>query len=78
MIDHGAGIDKAERQQIFLPFYQADSSCARHGEGGAGLGLAVTQQIAHEHHGSVTVSPTTGGGSTFTLLLPHGRQEADT
>ena len=78
VIDHGAGIDKAERQRIFLPFYQADSSRARHGEGGAGLGLAVTQQIAHEHHGSVTVSPTTGGGSTFTLLLPHGRQEADT
>ena len=79
VIDHGAGIDKAERQRIFLPFYQADSSRARHGEtGGAGLGLAVTQQIAHEHHGSVTLRPTPGGGSTFTLLLPHGCQEADT
>ena len=78
VIDQGAGIAEAEHERIFLPFYQADSSRARHGAGGAGLGLAVTQQIAHEHHGSVTVSPTPGGGSTFTLLLPHGRQEADT
>ncbi len=78
VIDHGAGIDETEQERIFLPFYQADSSRARHGHGGAGLGLAVTQQIAHEHHGSVRVSPTTGGGSTFTLRLPQHRQEADT
>ena len=77
VIDHGAGIDEAEQQRIFLPFYQADSSRARHGHSGAGLGLAVTQQIADEHHGSISVSPTLGGGSTFTLRLPHSRREAD-
>ena len=43
VIDHGAGIDEAERERIFLPFYQADRSRARRGQGGAGLGLAVTQ-----------------------------------
>ncbi len=78
LIDHGAGIDEAEQQRIFLPFYQADSSRARHGHNGAGLGLAVTQQIAREHHGSIIVSPTPGGGSTFTLRLPQSRRVADT
>ena len=74
VIDHGAGIDEAEHERIFLPFYQADSSRARRGQGGAGLGLAVTQQIAHEHHGSITLRPTPGGGSSFTLRLPQGHQ----
>ena len=78
VIDHGTGVEEADQERIFLPLYQADSSRARHGPGGAGLGLAVSRQIAHEHHGSITLSPTSGGGSTFTLRLPHGRQEADT
>ncbi len=78
VIDHGAGIDEAEQQRIFLPFYQTDSSRARHGHSGAGLGLAVTQQIADEHHGSISVSPTPGGGSTFTLRLPRSGRQADT
>ncbi len=77
VVDHGGGIDEAERTRIFLPFYQADSSRTRHGQGGAGLGLAVTQQIAHDHDGSVSVGPTPGGGSTFTLRLPQGSGAAD-
>ena len=78
LVDHGAGIDPDEQEQIFLPFYQADSSRARNGHNGAGLGLAVTQQIAHEHQGSITVHPTPGGGSTFTLRLSRSRGEGDT
>ncbi len=78
VMDHGAGIDEAEQERIFLPFYQADSSRPRNGHGGAGLGLAVTQQIAHEHRGSISVHPTPGGGSTFTLRLPQSRRESDT
>ncbi len=76
VIDHGAGIDVAEQQRIFLPFYRSDPSRARVSESGAGLGLAVTQQIAHEHHGSIDVHPTPGGGATFTLRLPQHHQEA--
>ncbi len=78
VIDHGAGVEEADQERIFLPFYQADSSRARHGSGGAGLGLAVSRQIAQEHRGSITLSPTPGGGSTFTLRLPQSRREADT
>ena len=76
VIDHGAGIEEAEREKIFLPFYRTDPSRARDGHGGAGLGLALTQQIAHQHHGSVTVHPTRGGGATFMLHLPLGERRS--
>ncbi len=77
VIDHGAGIDEAEQQRIFLPFYRTDPSRVRDDHSGAGLGLALTRQIADEHHGSVSVHSTPGGGSTFTLRLPQvGREGA--
>ena len=78
VIDHGAGIDEAEREEIFLPFYRTDPSRVRNGTSGAGLGLAITQQVAHEHHGSVSVHPTPGGGATFTLRLPRSRRDVVT
>ncbi|MGA9344597.1 MAG: HAMP domain-containing sensor histidine kinase [Nocardioidaceae bacterium] len=71
VIDHGAGIDEAEQTRIFLPFYRIDPSRVRNGHGGAGLGLALAQQIAQEHHGSISIHPTTGGGATFILRLPR-------
>ena len=72
VIDHGPGIAAADLEQIFLPFYRSDLSRSRTGGSGAGLGLAVVQQIATEHHGAVTVSPTPGGGATFQLSFPRG------
>ena len=78
VIDHGAGIDEAEGEEIFLPFYRTDPSRVRNGTSGAGLGLAISQQVAHEHQGSVSVHPTPGGGATFTLRLPRGRPDAVT
>ncbi len=76
VVDHGAGIDEAERTKVFLPFYRSDPSRARNGHSGAGLGLALAQQIAHEHDGSVSVHPTPGGGATFTLTLPQVHRQA--
>lgn len=71
VIDHGAGIDDEEKQKIFLPFYRSDPSRVRDGKGGADLGLAVTQQIAHDHGGAVGVHQTPAEGATFTLSLPQ-------
>ena len=78
IIDHGAGIDTADRERIFLPFYRSDPSRSRDGAGGAGLGLAVTHQIAREHGGSVSVGATPTGGATFTLHLPATPRAATT
>ncbi|WP_396667704.1 sensor histidine kinase [Microbacterium sp. R86528] len=77
VVDHGPGVPLAEREKIFLPFYRSDPSRTRLHHDGAGLGLAVTQQIAAEHRGFVSVHETAGGGATFELELPLAEAEAD-
>ncbi len=76
VVDHGPGVDPSEQEDVFLPFYRSDPSRVRDGRGGAGLGLAVTRQVAIEHHGSVSVRPTPGGGATFALGVPRARGTA--
>lgn len=70
VIDHGPGVDPAEADKIFLPFYRPEASRGRDGRGGAGLGLAISGQIVERHHGTITVRPTPGGGATFVLTVP--------
>ena len=70
VIDHGPGIDPAEIDKIFLPFYRPQASRGRDGRGGAGLGLAITHQIIERLDGTVSVTATPGGGATFTLTVP--------
>jgi signal transduction histidine kinase len=38
--------------------------------GGAGLGLAIAQWIAQQHHGTITVQSAPGQGSEFSVELP--------
>jgi signal transduction histidine kinase len=61
--DRGSGVDAAEREKIFLPFY---SSKPR----GSGFGLAIVARIAELHGGTVEVTDRPGGGAVFTLRLP--------
>jgi heavy metal sensor kinase len=67
--DDGAGIGPEHLDGIFDRFYRAEQSRAR-STGGHGLGLAIAQEIAHAHGGSVAVSSVPGEGSTFTVTLP--------
>ena len=69
MSDDGAGIGPEHLDGIFDRFYRAEQSRAR-STGGHGLGLAIAQEIAHAHGGSVAVSSVPGEGSTFTVTLP--------
>lgn len=50
-----------------------DSS--RQDTGHFGLGLSIAREIMDAHHGSLTVSDTPGGGSTFTLILNNYRKK---
>jgi len=61
--DHGAGIDPAEAERIFEPFYTRKSS-------GSGLGLAIVKSIVESHGGRVDLKPADGGGAVFTVSLP--------
>lgn len=67
--DTGPGIPPAHRPHIFDRFYRVDDARARH-TGGAGLGLAISQQIAQTHGGRIEVASEEGRGTTFTVVLP--------
>ncbi len=69
VVDHGPGIAEEDRERVFDRFVQLDQSSTRHA-GGTGLGLYLCQQLARLQHGSIALSSTPGGGSTFTVALP--------
>jgi two-component system sensor histidine kinase KdpD len=65
----GVPIPEREQQRIFERFYRGAQ--ARHIPG-TGMGLAIVQQIAAAHGGTLTVSSSSDTGTTFTLSLPRG------
>jgi len=67
--DTGPGIAPEDRERIFQPFVQGDSSRSRLYEG-TGLGLPMAATIAQLHGGAITVDSVPGRGSTFTVRLP--------
>jgi signal transduction histidine kinase len=68
--DSGVGIPVAMLSKIFDLFTQGDGAAER-SQGGLGVGLALSRQLAAMHGGQITVaSPGIHGGSDFTLWLP--------
>ncbi len=67
--DNGIGINKADLENIFVAFTQAQSSENNNKEG-TGLGLCISHQLAELMHGSVHVDSKVGQGSTFWLDIP--------
>ncbi|MDF1810106.1 MAG: ATP-binding protein [Phycisphaerales bacterium] len=66
--DTGIGIPENKLKAIFDPFTQAQDNLTRN-FGGAGLGLAVSRDLAKALGGNVTVKSTVQMGSTFTLTV---------
>jgi NtrC-family two-component system sensor histidine kinase KinB len=63
--DTGQGIPYSQQSLIFQPFVQIGNK-----RGGAGLGLAICEEIVHQHGGEIQLSSVPGRGTTFTVLLP--------
>ena len=61
--DTGPGMTPEVQSKIFEPFFTTK-------EGGTGLGLAVSYEIAQNHGGSIQAKNNPGPGSTFILSLP--------
>ena len=67
--DTGIGISPEFQEKIFDPFFRVDKSRSR-AMGGAGLGLALVNEIARQHGGQVKVLASSEQGSTIALVLP--------
>jgi signal transduction histidine kinase len=63
--DHGPGIPFDQRMSVFERFWQGDRA-----SGGAGLGLAIVDQIMRALQGSVSIGDAPGGGAIFALNFP--------
>lgn len=61
--DCGRGIPKAELEKIIQPFYMIDKSRSRK-MGGAGLGLALCNEIARLHNSKLTIESKESVGTT--------------
>ena len=67
--DTGNGIAEEDASRVFQRFQQVDGSMTRQ-NGGLGLGLAISEQLAELHGGSLSLESKLGVGSTFSLTLP--------
>jgi signal transduction histidine kinase len=60
VIDDGPGIAPADRERVFERFTRLDDARARDA-GGAGLGLAIVQELVRRHGGTVTLADANPG-----------------
>jgi PAS domain S-box-containing protein len=69
--DTGVGIAGDECPRVFERFHRIENTRARTYEG-TGIGLALVQELAKLHSGTVSVESAPGRGSTFTVTIPLG------
>ncbi|WP_368565347.1 nitrogen regulation protein NR(II) [Pseudoxanthomonas sp. UTMC 1351] len=69
IIDDGRGVPEELAEHLFLPLVSGRAE-------GSGLGLALAQQVAREHRGTLTYR-SRPGHTVFTLLLPQSSNETD-
>ena len=74
--DMGIGISAEDREKLFQPFVQIDSSLSRT-YGGTGLGLSLVDRLARLHQGRVTFESEVGKGSRFTVTIPWHHEKVN-
>lgn len=67
--DNGRGIPKEEVRHITEAFYMVDKSRSRE-QGGAGLGLAISQKIVSLHGGEILFESEEGKGTKVRVRIP--------
>jgi two-component system sensor histidine kinase HydH len=67
--DTGSGIGEEDLSRVFEPYFTTKKL-------GIGLGLALTKQIIEEHGGTIAITSRVGAGTTVSMRVPVGREEA--
>jgi C4-dicarboxylate-specific signal transduction histidine kinase len=65
--DSGTGMNPAQMDQVFTPFYTTKSD-------GLGLGLSLSRSIIEDHGGRLWFAPNETDGVTFRFSLPEKRE----
>lgn len=71
--DNGIGISKKDLRKLFKKFSRIDNSLSVT-VGGTGLGLYWAKKMIDLHRGSINVTSKLDRGSTFTVMLPVGKE----
>ncbi len=66
-VDKGIGIDAADMEKIFQPFYRAVNAKPISGNG---LGLSLTDKIIQIHRGTISIESQLNKGTTVTVSIP--------
>ena len=74
--DTGPGIDQAEQERVFEPFYRSDRD--RRFPQGLGLGLTLARDLVTAHGGRLTLESAPGAGSRFTIVVPVSPRSSPT
>lgn len=75
--DQGPGIPAQDLPDIWERFHKVDPARPRT-DPGAGLGLAIVQEIINKHNGECLASNRPEGGAEIGFVLPMGQQQLET
>jgi two-component system, OmpR family, sensor histidine kinase TctE len=70
--DSGPGISEHERERVFAPFARVArfEDGSNHAIGGAGLGLAIVEEVVRAHRARVDIEKSRYGGARFVVSFP--------
>ncbi len=71
--DNGIGISDSDKNKIFERFFKTQNSQSINQEG-TGIGLSIVKELVEMHHGEIKVESALGLGTTFTVILPCGKE----
>lgn len=74
--DKGPGIESAELEKVFAPFYRCEKSRSR-AIGGTGLGLATARDAIRGHGGDITLKNLKKGGLRVIVTLNNRKKKGD-
>lgn len=66
--DSGPGIKSAHRERLFEPFFTTKAK-------GSGLGLFLSKRIIQAHRGTIKITDSQPGLTTFEIILPVGENK---